>query len=88
MADSPKVINVTRFVGAENSPDGGAAVDQLIRLIYRSVDPESWQALGGAGRISKFFNLVNKQWYISVQNATAVSDAVDKLLPKLAEKAV
>lgn len=62
-----EIYDVTPLVG--NQGTEGEAVDRLVRLIYRTVDPEGWFALGGVGTIRPLYNPVRKKWYLSVFSA-------------------
>lgn len=59
-----EIFDVTALVG--NQGTEGEEMDLLVKLIYRTVDPPSWFALGGVATIRSLYNPVKKKWYLSV----------------------
>jgi hypothetical protein len=77
MAFATEIFEVTNLLG--NQGTEAAAAQELIRLIYRTIQAETWFAMGGLATARSFFNPVAKKWYLAVYSEIPRADLAKHL---------
>ena len=73
----PETYDITNLIG--NQEQFAPLADKLVGLIYRTVMPEGWLAMGGLGTIRPFFNQNTKKWFIVVYSEVSRVDMLKVL---------
>ena len=94
MADKPFVVDITKLVVApagtgspEQAHEAAAKLAaELVRLIYRTVQPADWLKMGGLGTVGSCFkpDVPGKsRWKLIVHSDSVTKDTIDKFITAL-----